>query len=79
MNIKDKIIGRNSLNVSVSKIDSEEFWIIWMESFNEKEKVIRLPWNQKHFFHSKWISEWITVSPKCPLWNVEIDPSMSQQ
>lgn len=79
INIKDKILGRDSLNMSVSKIDSEEFWIICMESFNEKEKVIRLPWNQKHFFHSKWISEWITVSPKWPLWNVEIDASMSPQ
>mmetsp|Transcript_37832 Transcript_37832/g.43469 ORF Transcript_37832/g.43469 Transcript_37832/m.43469 type:complete len:138 (-) Transcript_37832:72-485(-) len=53
LSVKDKILGRDSLNISVSKIDPEEFCVICMEAFDEKTKAIRLPCNKKHFFHSK--------------------------
>ena len=70
-------MGRDSLNVSFSKIDADEFCIIWMEVYKPSDKVTRLPWTQKHFFHSRWIGDWISVTPKCPLWNTDIDASMS--
>lgn len=76
-NIKDKIMARDSLNITVSKIDPDEFCIICMENYKPKDKVTRLPCTQKHFYHSKCIGDWISVSPKCPLWNTDIDASMS--
>lgn len=75
--VKDKIMERESLNMSISKIDPEEFCIICMENYKPLDKVTRLPCTHKHFFHSKWIGDWISVSPKCPLCNTDIDASMS--
>lgn len=77
LGIKDKIMGRDSLNLSTSKIDSEEFWIICMEVYKPGDKIVRLPCDSKHFFHSACIGEWIEVSPKCPLCNTELDSSIS--
>lgn len=75
--IKEKIFGRKSLDVSYSKIDPEEFWIIWMEVYKPEDQMIRLPWTEKHFFHSRCLGDWMSVTPKCPLWNTDIDASMS--
>mmetsp|Transcript_6700 Transcript_6700/g.5830 ORF Transcript_6700/g.5830 Transcript_6700/m.5830 type:complete len:80 (-) Transcript_6700:162-401(-) len=41
--VKDKIMGRDSLNMSFSKIDPEEFCIICMEVYKPSDKVVRLP------------------------------------
>lgn len=78
LSIKDKIMTRESLHLLPSQIDPDEFWVIWMEQYTEKDKVIRLPWTKTHFFHSKCLEEWITISPKCPLCNTEIDPDMKK-
>jgi hypothetical protein len=75
--VKDRIMARESLNMSYSRIPADEFWIICMESYSPKDKVTRLPWTQKHYYHTKWIGEWITVNPRCPLCNTDIDASMS--
>lgn len=75
--IKEKIFARKSLNMSFSKVDPDEFCIIWMEVYKKEDELIRLPWTKKHFFHSKCIGDWISVTPKCPLWNTDIDASMS--
>ena len=31
--VKEKIFGRESLEMSFSKIESDEFWVIWMETY----------------------------------------------
>lgn len=74
--VKDKIMERESLNLTASKINPEEFCVICMEVYKPDDKVIRLPWAKTHFFHSKCLSEWIDHQPKCPLWNTEINPDM---
>ncbi|CAI2377528.1 unnamed protein product [Moneuplotes crassus] len=75
--VKEKIFGRKSLDVSFSKINPDEFCIICMEVYKPQDQMIRLPCTQKHFFHSKCIGDWISVTPKCPLCNIDIDASMS--
>lgn len=37
-----------------------------------KEIIIRLPWNEKHYFHDYWIAEWINKNPWWPLWKAKI-------
>lgn len=41
--VKDKIMERESLNLTASKINPEEFCVICMEVYKPDDKVIRLP------------------------------------
>ena len=41
--------------------------VICMEEYKETDEVIELPCNEKHFFHSKCITDWLNSNNSCPL------------
>jgi hypothetical protein len=40
--------------------------------FEENANIILLPCNEKHFFHSECIKEWLNRNNSCPLCKKEI-------
>ena len=66
------VLHEESWRVNRSNLDPEEFWILCMEIFDERSKITLLPWNEKHLFHTSWISEWVKSNPRWPLWNTLI-------
>ena len=71
-NAYNAVIHEKSWRIDISNLDPDEFWILWMEIFDENSKITLLPCNEKHYFHTEWISDWVKDNPRCPLWNTLI-------
>lgn len=39
---------------------------IWTEDFKNVDDISQLPWDQKHVFHKKWLSDWLEMCKVCP-------------
>ena len=57
-----------------SQIDSQyDAWSIWLIEFTQGDRVITLPWNERHFFHKEWIRQWLHRKRTCPLWSQRVE------
>ena len=48
-------------------------WSICLEYFKDQQKVVILPCDERHFFHSSWVKQWFLQDLTCPLWKDKID------
>ena len=73
MQMDRKLIVEIVTKIKNLKLKNDEFkpnedsCCIWLEQFKPDGEVIYLPWNQKHMFHYKWISEWLSNQARCPI------------
>ena len=51
---------------------SEEFCPICLDSFREKQGIIPLPCDERHYFHEACIKKWLETNVTCPLCNSDI-------
>ena len=68
----DAVLKEQSWKMDRTQLDPDEFWIICMDVFDEDSQITLLPCNERHFYHSQCISDWVKSNPKCPLWNTLI-------
>ena len=48
-------------------------WSICLEYFKEEQKIIVLPWDERHIYHSNWVKQWFLQDLTWPLWKDKID------
>ena len=48
-------------------------WSICLEYFKDQQKVVILPCDERHFFHSSWVKQWFLQDLTCPLCKDKID------
>jgi len=53
-------------------VSGEDTCCICIEHLMDSQDLIELPCNKNHIFHFKWISEWLLVKQKCPIWKASI-------
>lgn len=67
LKIKQILLGIANLKMKRNFYEPDDVWSIWVERFEPSMNIIRLPWNEKHYFHDVWIGEWVNNNPNCPL------------
>lgn len=58
--IKDVLLNVASLRLTPAQFSKEDSCSICLEDYAPDQQVIRLPCNDKHYFHSSCIAEWIS-------------------
>lgn len=72
MKIRELLSKAKWLKMSPDELIDGDEWSICFNEFEKDQQVIKLPWNDKHFFHSDWIWEWVGRKSNCPLWKFEL-------
>lgn len=67
LKIKNILLGIGTLKLKRAYYEPDDVCSIWCSEFQPSQWIIRLPWNEKHYFHDNWIGEWISKNPTCPL------------
>lgn len=71
--IKDMIKRIDLFHFTDRKTDDGHTWFIWSEEIKFEFDMIKLKWDNNHYFHKLCFSEWIMISRACPLWRTWID------
>ena len=66
--MKQILLGIGNLKMKRTFYEPDDVWSIWVEQFAPSQNIVRLPWNEKHYFHDNCIGEWINSNPTWPLW-----------
>lgn len=74
--IRDVLLNAVNLQLNLEDLNEDDSWAIWLEEFTENDKIIRLPWDQRHHFHSKCIGDWWARKTTCPLWKTAFNREM---
>jgi len=61
------------LRITGDRFGHDDICQICTENLNNGNDVIRLPWDERHYFHRVWIAEWFIRSAVCPIWRSEIN------
>ena len=72
LTIKNILLNVASLKLNPAQFSWDDEWAICWDEFKPEQQIIRLPWNEKHYFHEAWIGEWIGIKSVCPIWKAEI-------
>ena len=72
LKVKDILLHVASLKLNPSQFSRDDEWAICWDQFQPEQQIIRLPWNEKHYFHADWIGEWISIKTVCPICKAQI-------
>ena len=79
MKIKDMILNAASLRLNAADFTNDDVCPICFDSYKENEKIIRLPCDQRHHFHSECIGEWIQTKTNWPICKQEFNEQSIKQ
>jgi len=63
-------LEHKTLNTEIEQ--QYDSWSIWLVDFEKNDKIIILPWSERHNFHRAWIREWLLRKRVCPLWQQRV-------
>ena len=72
LKIRNILLGIGTLKLKRAYYEPDDIWPIWWWDFQPTQSIIRLPWNEKHYFHDGCIGEWISKNPCWPLCKAKI-------
>ena len=62
----------NNTFIDSNQFNSKDDWSICCDEFSSDQQIIRLPWNEKHYFHANCIGEWLERKTVWPIWKAPI-------
>ena len=76
VSIKNTLLKGNIFRINLNELSGDYECSICYSEFNSDHTIIRLPCNEKHYFHQECIAEWIDRKLNWPLWNTKITKNM---
>ncbi|CAI2372280.1 unnamed protein product [Moneuplotes crassus] len=77
--LKQILLGIGNLKMKRDYYEPDDVCSICCEQFSADQNIIRLPCNNKHYFHDNCIGEWINNNPSCPLCKFKITEEVFQK
>ncbi|TNV71940.1 hypothetical protein FGO68_gene15098 [Halteria grandinella] len=70
-NLNRRAFGKNK--IQAAKNDGMAECVICMEEYKETDEIAELKCDQRHYFHSKCLEQWLKRKLECPLCKRQVD------
>ena len=67
MRVRSILIGTAAFVFNPKQFNEGDKWVIWTNAFTKDELVIRLNWDEHHYFHDSCIEYWVRKKRECPI------------
>ena len=70
------LLKATTFRLKPNEFSSDEECSIWFAEFQSDQNIIRLPCDEKHYFHQECIIEWVGRKSNWPLCKAQITKEM---